>query len=690
VNLTRKLVLALSLIGLFSVAGAITANSESLAEWVTYGRDVHNTRYYPGTVDISDFGVLWEFKEPNNMTINTPLVIKDGIAYFGITKGIVQGIVEYEPGNESILYALNSTTGEQLWNYSIPIEHVGHGIRGTLTVADGVVYVPRMIYIQKGSIIALDALTGEKLWEQSTQSYIKSPITISDGRIYLGTGNSKLNALNASNGVKLWDYADTYSLNRTSMSRSGAPTVYNGNVYFTSRCSHINCTFGGAITALDAETGELLWLDTGAEFYANPVAYNGAIYAVSREDGLYAFDASDGSKLWNLPISSSIIATSPVVANGVVYLHVGSQNDTIFALDAETGEVLWEYYGLSGGGTSFESRPPIITDDMLVVVDHHLDNYYRSYCNIYVFNASTGELMLQEELFNTTNNKWRDDGWTSFNMLFGSPTLTDSILYFAFGVNWDKYVYAYTRLLKITGVTTNPDMPFTNNFEPQSISVNFQSSKYPIGVEFELYSETGFLVDTQGPVYITDSSQLPVEYDIPLLWGKGNYDLKMIVSDHLHYDVDVELGAFQLKDNEPISISNIAVSDITGSSATVTWSTNRFTNSRVNYGDAISLDNTETNESFTMEHRVKLTDLDQNTSYSYKVISCSVFGTCKNSAILDFITDYTCIASWSEWSEWSSCLNSTMTRQRTRNCPSGIETETEVEACTVPPRHWRF
>jgi len=62
------------------------------------------------------------------------------------------------------------------------------------------------------------------------------------------------------------------------------------------------------------------------------------VYVGSFNSRVYALDARTGRVLWNYS-TGGYVESSPAVANGVVY--VGSDDDNVYALDAATGVKLW-------------------------------------------------------------------------------------------------------------------------------------------------------------------------------------------------------------------------------------------------------------------------------------------------------------------------------------------------------------
>lgn len=73
--------------------------------------------------------------------------------------------------------------------------------------------------------------------------------------------------------------------------------------------------------------------------YAPTVAY-GMVYAGSDDNRVYALDAETGELLWSFK-TQDVIRSSPTVTNGGVY--VGSNDNHVYALDSETGALLWRY-----------------------------------------------------------------------------------------------------------------------------------------------------------------------------------------------------------------------------------------------------------------------------------------------------------------------------------------------------------
>ncbi len=99
-----------------------------------------------------------------------------------------------------------------------------------------------------------------------------------------------------------------------------------------------------------------------------------------------------------------------------------------------------------------------------------------------------------------------------------------------------------------------------------------------------------------------------------------------------------ELITSATADETPPTISGIDVSNITESSATITWATDETATSQVNYGKTETLDSTMLDEELTTAHSVTLTGLDEGTTYYYQAISEDSSGNVATSANQTFET----------------------------------------------------
>ena len=98
-------------------------------------------------------------------------------------------------------------------------------------------------------------------------------------------------------------------------------------------------------------------------------------------------------------------------------------------------------------------------------------------------------------------------------------------------------------------------------------------------------------------------------------------------------------GNFTLTTTAALSSSNVAASSITTSSAVITWTTNRSSNSQVEYGTTTSYGSTTPLDStLVVNHAQTLTNLNPGTTYNYRIRSTDAGGSSHVSGNFTFTT----------------------------------------------------
>lgn len=107
------------------------------------------------------------------------------------------------------------------------------------------------------------------------------------------------------------------------------------------------------------------------------------------------------------------------------------------------------------------------------------------------------------------------------------------------------------------------------------------------------------------------------------------------------------LGSLSAMENDGRgpAITDVRVSAVRrgiSTTATITWTTDEFSDSMVGYG-LLATDSTTSDGKLTREHEILLTGLDKNRIYRFQVASRDVSGNLSNSDILEFSTSSTFI-----------------------------------------------
>lgn len=288
------------------------------------GFNASETQISPSNV--SSLELAWTAQVyPNGITglqTSSP-VVANGILYVG------SGANAYRQ-----LYAFNATTGTQIW--SAP---TGGSIESTPVIANGKVYITDDAF----NVYAFDANTGVKIWNRqfsfSGSNYLPNSLLVVNGVVYIAQMLSSnfggtLWALDANNGNTIW----ANSLPTLTSSPSFADINMNGiKTSIIYQC--VNGFRDGYVNAFKANTGELLWSTHTRCRVSSPAIYNGIVYIGSDDGSLYALDAATGAIIWVSNTTYSSIDSTPAIANGVVY--VGGQSGSVYAYSSTTGALLW-------------------------------------------------------------------------------------------------------------------------------------------------------------------------------------------------------------------------------------------------------------------------------------------------------------------------------------------------------------
>ena len=172
---------------------------------------------------------------------------------------------------------------------------------------------------------------------------------------------------------------------------NSSPVVVDGTVYVPGSGDP------GYVHAVDAETGEAEWtFEPDGYASSAPAVVDGRVYVGTWGQQFYALDATTGDPVWQADVGHRFGSSSPVVHDGVVYVGTigdgplvvsGSDDEdefescAVLALDATTGEQLWRYDDF-GGKENVESSPALADGRV----------YVGSESGLYALDADTGEI----------------------------------------------------------------------------------------------------------------------------------------------------------------------------------------------------------------------------------------------------------------------------------------------------------
>ena len=314
--------------------------------------------------------LLWRYD--SGLTAAVTPAVSDGLVF-----------VVFKPG---IVSALAEDSGDVVWSKRLPVASLP-----SPTVADGRLFVAET---DRNRLLALDAATGETLWDYHLDDWVIAPPAINDGLLIATSNDAKIHILDvntgklrmiydagegrwtrggpavtddllyiSSNGVRrdgnrarVWgiDYrGHRYPLERpiyyvrTQLAVWGfakQPPVQQGTVWSTrtsgkqpyqpaiSRQAAVVADAVGLVTGVDVSTGEIIWETDLAVDITTAATVAGPVALVGDEHGrVIALSTADGSQQWIASLEGSV-AAAPIVAGDLLLVPTAGAGGTLTAL----------------------------------------------------------------------------------------------------------------------------------------------------------------------------------------------------------------------------------------------------------------------------------------------------------------------------------------------------------------------
>jgi eukaryotic-like serine/threonine-protein kinase len=371
-------------------------------------------------------GIKWTFKTPGPI-VTSPAIV-DGVVYIGSMSGF--------------LYAIDQQTGKEKWNFKSRMP-----IASSPAVAGGVLY----FVSSAGSLAALDIATGKPKWVFPTEYerkfeaknlhglpspaqtmpdawdlYTSSPAVV-NGKVYFGSGDGNVYSVDAQNGQMLWKFPTQDVVH-------ASPAVVNNTVYIGS--------WDSKLYAIDAETGLEKWsfqagldpiIHNQVGFQSSPAVVDGVVYVGCRDSHVYALDAATGHKKWDYNTAKSWVNSTPAVRDGMVYAAT-SDSSRVFALDVKNGRLRFNF-----DAKAYVFSSPALAGEMVYVGAHN--------GKLYALDAKTGKLAWE---FQTESSK-KDP----MKLLNPDGGLNQDAFAPTFGDFEDMYIDMY-RFMSIGAILSSP------------------------------------------------------------------------------------------------------------------------------------------------------------------------------------------------------------------------------------------
>ena len=291
-------------------------------------------------------------------------------------------------------------------------------------VVDGVVFLSGSL----SRVFALDAASGAMLWQlnpdvpldmslgNSYGARFSRGVAVWDGRIFVGSGDCMLIAIDAATATELWkspicDTREGVGAHIRSAPRAGGGMVFAGYSGSTSA--------RGSLVAFDAGTGDEVW-----RFWTVPgdpaKGFETPELELASATWTNGWSEMGGGSVWEGirydPVTGSVFfgTSAPGPGNPAVR----GPGDALFAnsiiaVDAKTGKYKWHYQTVPEDAWDYDAAPPLIVTDLLfpagpgeagpgteqrrrVVLSAPKNGFF------YVLDAQTGELLAADPIVEVT------------------------------------------------------------------------------------------------------------------------------------------------------------------------------------------------------------------------------------------------------------------------------------------------
>ena len=270
--------------------------SNEEARWAQFRGNLNNTGYSISTIPTTNDRFM-EF--PTQWPIQSSAAYANGVIYFG--------------SQSKMVYAVEASTGVELWNYTFdgPVD-------STPYVHEDTVYVATASFADPG-LHSFNATTGELLWSFNVSGPIVGSPKYYNGAVFFGSKDHNFYAVNVTDQSHYWGAPF-----QTGGAIWGTPAIADGRVFIGSN--------DGNFTSIWIENGTVDWnfsipsVNDNDVRYSSAAVYNGRVLVGSDDDKVYCLDEFTGDVIWTFTTNDFVYA-SPAVHNDTVFV---SSNDFNF------------------------------------------------------------------------------------------------------------------------------------------------------------------------------------------------------------------------------------------------------------------------------------------------------------------------------------------------------------------------
>ncbi|MES2293866.1 MAG: PQQ-binding-like beta-propeller repeat protein [Pseudomonadota bacterium] len=278
----------------------VLSASDAKNNWLVYGGNFESQHFSPldniSDKNVGSLGLAWSTDVDSPMGLALEPIVVDGVIYLGLPLDVVE--------------AFDGVTGKMLWRFDPRIR-----INGA--------------------------------WRNSYEGRKNRGVAVWNGKVYVGTGDCRIVAINAATGTKVWD---TTVCDAEQTGITEAPRVGNGLIY--TGWAGMEYDVRGGVVALDAETGKkawTFWTAPGDPSKPYETKTNAAIAKTWKGQSWQLAGANAWTALTYDPVTNLLfISTSTAGEAAGDFSNIKPSGNLLFAnsivaVNATTGDYVWHY-----------------------------------------------------------------------------------------------------------------------------------------------------------------------------------------------------------------------------------------------------------------------------------------------------------------------------------------------------------
>ena len=278
----------------------VLADTSGGSNWLVNGGNFESQHFSPlksiNAQNISRLGLAWAIPIDTHMGLSTEPIVVDGVIYLGLPLDVVE--------------AIDGVTGKILWRFDPHIR-----INGP--------------------------------WRNSYEGRKNRGVAVWHGKVYVGTGDCRMVAIDAATGKKVWD---TPVCDAAQTGITEAPRVGDGKVF--TGWAGMEYDVRGGVVAVDAETGKKAWT-----FWTAPGDPSKPYESKTMEEISKTWKGDSwqlaGANVWTAMTYDSVtnllfLSTSTAGEAAGDFSSIKPSGNLLFAncivaVNASTGQYVWHY-----------------------------------------------------------------------------------------------------------------------------------------------------------------------------------------------------------------------------------------------------------------------------------------------------------------------------------------------------------